>query len=485
MNRDLDSAERSQFDAVVIGAGILGIHIFSELSSRGLRTLLIERDDFAGGSTLNSLRILHGGLRYLQSADLPRFLESVRERRWYCGNFPDMVQRLPFVLLLEDKGLRRASVMRVALAINDILSINRNIGLIKESTLPGGRVLSLDEISTTFPELDLAAAAAGALWYDAWMAQPVRIVMELLKRGCRAGGLALNRVEAVGLETAGNSVTGVRAVDRVTGAEHRFSAPLVVNATGPWAKCTAHKLGISELPDLPLAVAWNVLIRKSPIGDRALVFVPPGTCGKRSYVMVPRNDNILIGTGQAPFGEPQAGAAPSEEQLEEFLNEIRSSLPMLDINADDISHVFSGLTPASAPGSAEFASRPWIVHHAELGGPRGVVSAAAVKFTTARAVSLRLIRQLRLPVRRRRPALDDEQSREATVGLELAQRAQDAKRAVRESDLEAYCELAKVESAVTPEDLVYRRLGVTDNVDRAAMLINRLRSYGIGWADVS
>lgn len=476
MKRNPKELQAIDYDVIVIGAGILGINLFVESSRRGFRTLLVEKNDYGSGSTLNSLRILHGGLRYLQSANIPRLFESVRERRWFCKQYPDMTSPLPCVLLLNRKGMRRPAILRLALAANDLLSMNRNSGLRQEKRLPAGKMLSVKDLTRIFPLLDCSGVVGGALWFDAFMTQPVRIVMELLRCGCDAGGQAANYVEAVRLVMAGESVSGICAVDTLNSKEYVYSAPTVINATGPWAGYVARRLGVTNTPDLPLSLAWNTLIRKSPIGSYGLVFTPPGGANDRSYVMVPRVDSMLIGTGQAPCASPEDYPQPTEGQLTEFISEINEFFPSLDANTDDISAVYSGLVPAGREGTSDFAKRPWIVRHEDHGGPKGFASAAAVKFTTARATAIQVLGKLALNGRRSDERSQSESDdRECAARLELARRAQEPGGEVSESDLNGFLRLGEEEAATTAEDLVFRRLGVTDDPDRAGQLIESLQ----------
>lgn len=116
IRRDPAAAAQESYDLIVIGGGIYGIALALESSRRGWRPLLLERGDFGGETSLNSLGIVHGGLRYLQSLDIIRFRESVAERRWFLAHFPDLVEPLKCLMPLYGGGLRRRSVIAAALS---------------------------------------------------------------------------------------------------------------------------------------------------------------------------------------------------------------------------------------------------------------------------------------------------------------------------------------------------------------------------------
>ena len=143
-----------KYDLIIVGGGIYGVMLTLEAVFRGLRPLLLERNDFGGATSFNSLRIVHGGFRYLQTLDLPRYFESVQERRWFLANFPDLVNPLPCLIPLYGQGVRRKSILRTALFVNDLLSGNRNVGVSLENQLPPGKILGRAATVSAFPDVD-------------------------------------------------------------------------------------------------------------------------------------------------------------------------------------------------------------------------------------------------------------------------------------------------------------------------------------------
>ena len=178
-----DVARTEQCDVAVIGGGIYGIALAFESARRGLRTVLVERDDFGGGTSRNWLRILHGGLRYLQTLDLHRFRESVAERSWFLRNFPDLVEPLACLMPLYGPGLRRPPTFRMAFMADAALGWRRNDGLAPSHRLPAGRVL---DIQDTAPDASrrLIATACSAGHCGTMRSQPAGRV---LSSSCCAG----------------------------------------------------------------------------------------------------------------------------------------------------------------------------------------------------------------------------------------------------------------------------------------------------------
>lgn len=377
--RDLRAAAARPWDLVVVGGGIQGIALTLEAAERGMATLLVERDDFGQATTGNSLRILHGGLRYLQRLDLPRFRESVGERRWFLQSFPDLVSPLPCLMPLygPPRGgwLRRPAVLRAALAVNDLLSADREI--------PRGKILSPAETVALFPGVDREGLRGGALWHDAVIASPDRLIQELLRRVAGSGAQALDRAEAVGLRVEDGRVVGVTIADRETGERFEIMAGAVANCAGPWIRSLARRFD-RDAPELfePL-LAFNLLLDRQPPSPAALAVAAPGP-GAQTWFLVPCEGKLLAGTAYAPaVGE----AGPDEEQIGEFLRDFNAALPGLDFRPEEIVRVLWGRLPAGAAGSTVPASRPVILDHGRHQGPRGLVSVSGVKLTTARVVA--------------------------------------------------------------------------------------------------
>ena len=380
-------------DLLVVGAGISGIMTALEACRRGLRPLLLERDDFGAATSHNSLRIVHGGLRYLQKADLKRHLQSTRERRWYLRHFPDLVHPLACLLPLYGKGLQRAPVLRAALAANDILSFQRNTGVATAARLDSGRVLSAAEALAACPQLEPTGLEGAALWYDGFAPNFPRLLIEALHWACAEGAQVLNHCPAIGLETAGGRVTGLRALDKRSGSEVAFHAPLVVNTSGPWADRFNAACGQTKTQVFQPRLAWNLVFDRPQLCAQALAVSDPARGGQVLF-LVPWKGALAVGTGYAPWPHGPDRPAVSAELLRRFLDEVNAALPGLDLAADQVSRVYAGLLPARRDDPAELSDRPILLDHSREGGPWGLFTACEVKFTTARSLAEDLLQRL-------------------------------------------------------------------------------------------
>jgi len=446
-----------RYDLLVIGGGIYGVALTLEATFRGLRPLLLERDDFGGGTSWNSFRIIHGGLRYLQTLDLQRFRESVAERRWFLRHFPDLVQPFPFVMPLRGKGLRRTSVLRVALALNDLMSSGRNRGVASTHHLGEGRVLSVEETLELAPGLGGVRFRSAALWYDAVMTCAPRVIIEMLHWACAAGARALNYVEAKRLLVDGVRVAGVEAVDRCSGEVLEFRAPVVVNCAGPGARGLARRFD-RDVPRLFLpSIAFNLLISRpapSPFG----VAVSPDHPGASTYFVRPWGEWTFAGTAHVPSGGgADAAGPPAARDVEKMIADLNAALPGWHVTTGDVRRVFWGLLPVDRPGTVRLSSRAVIHDHARDGGPLGLFSVSGVKFTTARRVAEVLLAVIlrRVPGLRAGPVSPIE--RPAPAAVPSASEFRSLLQADSAAAHSFVHRLMEAEAVITPDDLLLRR----------------------------
>ncbi len=385
--RDPRGAAAASYDLLVVGGGFYGAMLTLEAARRGLSVLLVERDDFGGATSWNSLRIVHGGLRYLQSLDLSRYRESVAERHWFLQHFPDLVEPLPCLMPLYDppRGgwLRRPAAFHLALALDKALSRRDE-----------GRVVDAAEAVRLFPAVDQAGLLGGALWYDAVMPDSHRVLVEVLRWAHRCGAQTLNYTEAVGISMDAGRITGIQAVDRETGESLELRGRIVVNCAGPWSRELAGRFD-RDLPELfrPL-LAFNILLDREPPASMAVSVAGRGKKAQ-TWFLLPWKGRVLAGTSYAASpGGSGPGAPPDEASIEDFLAALNAAVPGWDVRASDVMRVCHGWLPAEAEGSTVPAGRPVIHDHGGKGGPQGLFSVSGVKLTTARAVAETTLRRL-------------------------------------------------------------------------------------------
>ena len=373
IERDPQAAAGRRYDLVIVGGGIQGVSLALEASRRGRSVLLLEKGDFGSGTTWNNLRIIHGGLRYLQRLDLSRFRDSVRESGWYMRNYPELVQPLPCLMPLYGRGLRRPSVLATALWVNDLLTRYWSAGRPAGRRLPRGGVIGPTETAARFPGVERRGLKGAAVWYDAFAPDSQRIVIEMARRACGHGATMLNYLEAMRLLTRDGAVEGVEGRDLVAGRSWSFRAPAVVNSTGPWCPEVARRFD-SEVEGLFSPVLlFNLLVDRPPISDHA-VALRGRSPDARTYFILPWKGRVLAGTYHAPWVDGPESGAPEADLVQAFLDELNDFHPLLGLGESDVLEVFWGLLPAAREGSVDLARRARIHDHGSDGGPRGLHS---------------------------------------------------------------------------------------------------------------
>jgi len=390
ISRDLQGAVRREFDLIVVGGGIYGASVLNEAAQRGLSACLFDAGDFGGVTSCNSLRILHGGLRYLQTADLRRFFQSVAARRDMARKYPRLVRTLPCLLPLYGGLMKRPSIMRLALLANDTLGAARNVGLPPHLRLPRGEVLSVDATREQFASVRPEGLRGAARWYDYFMLSSERMLIEQLHSACARGAVAINRARVEDILVEGNAARGVIIRDELTGAKQTVRAHSVVNCAGPRVRELATGRGGDIATLFRPSLAFNLLLDVRVPSAAALGVSAPQP-GAPVLFLVPQGDTTLAGTMHMPRPATTVDAVPTPPEVQLFLSHIRGAVPGLKVGAENVRRIFAGLLPAKADESALLSKREIIHDHGKFGGPKNFYSVSGVKYTTAGHVASQVL----------------------------------------------------------------------------------------------
>ncbi|MCC6641466.1 MAG: glycerol-3-phosphate dehydrogenase/oxidase [Deltaproteobacteria bacterium] len=402
MKRDLAAIAARQWDLAIVGGGIYGVCAAWEAARRGLAVCLLERDDFGGATSSQSLKVIHGGLRYLQHAHLPRFFEAVSERRRFLELAPHLVSPIPFVMPTHGRALRSREAMAIALLANDVLGLRRSPRGDPKKRIPRGRVLWRAEALELLPGLAGAGITGAARWWDCQSYSTERLLLALLAAATSAGAAAANRAEVVEPIGTAHRVEGVRVRDTESGAAHAIHARVVLNAAGPWADSLLARLVARPAPPRFLASkAFNLVTRRlrpeaavglegrEELRDRDAV-VP---AGRRLFFVVPWHDLSLIGTRHLPWrGDPDEFRI-TRDDVRLFVDEVNAAYPPFAVRRDDVIGVYGGMLPQSAASlgadEVELEKRSRVIDHAREEPVEGLITLIGVKWTAARAVAAR------------------------------------------------------------------------------------------------
>ncbi len=459
MKRDTGALTARAHDLVVVGGGVYGAAAAWDAVQRGLSVARVEREDFGAGASWNSLKTIHGGMRYLQKLDLRRLRESARERRALLSIAPDLVRPLPFVVPAYGHGPGGREALAIGLALNEWLTADRNRGLPARQQIPPGFTLGREETLRRLPGLPRRGLSGAALWHDAQALSTERLTLAFVHAAADAGAACANHAEVVGLLRADGRVAGVAVRDGLTGCTLEVAARLVLNCAGPWCDEVIALSGRGR-PAAPLLRARNLVLRREP----AVPFAVGARSGNRFLFVVPWQGRTLVGTSYEP-----AQAAPSDPLA--FLAEAAKAFPWVELGPTDLSLVHEGLVPGRS-GASGLSTRPRLHDHEAEDGLPGLISVQGVKYTTARLEAERAIDLVARRLGRELPAC-----RTAVTPLPRAR--------LLEGALEARTRTAiREEMALTLADAVLRRLDLgTGGPPEASELdgIGRVMAEELGW----
>jgi glycerol-3-phosphate dehydrogenase len=376
MFRDLDALTSHTFDLLVVGGGIHGLFAAWDAASRGLHVALVDRHDFGGGASFHHHRTLHGGLRYLQHGNLPRFRQSVRERRTWARIAPHLIERQAFAVAAGAGG-RSAPLLGAGFMLDRALACDRNRGVEAALRLPGAGLSDTNAHEVG----DLLRPGAIGVWHDYRTSHAERLTFAVAIAAVRAGAVLANYVDAIEPIRQGRTINGVIARDHVDGARLSISSRVLLNTTGAAAGRLMAAFGVRRPPRLIKAL--NVVTtRPAP----AVACGAP-TAGGRLLFALPWQGRLSIGTwhGDAPCGADATLVTPDE--FAAFLTEVNEAFPALGLDATDIAVVQRGVVPAGGIGPiVTLADRPLLREHRH-DGVDGAITLVGVKYTTARLLA--------------------------------------------------------------------------------------------------
>jgi len=397
MTIDSKPSAGGRFDVLIIGGGIHGATLAYECSRAGMHTALLEMKDFASATSANSLKILHGGIRYLQHGNLKRMRESIISRREIMTLAPHLVTPLPCIIPTGGGGLRGRHIMRIALRINDWISYDRNQGLRPQNHLAKGKILSREQCCRIIPHAKIENLTGAMLWHDALAVNPERLVLEYLIQAREAGAFIRNYAHVSKILVEDKRVTGVEGVDHLTGEKFITEAQVVINAAGPWLN---KLLGTTPSPSIKktrLAKALNIVINKSlfqnyavglegssPYHDKDAVI----TRGKRSYFFVPWRGYTMIGTSYKPYAGDPDNFRVELSEIEKLVREVNTIYPFAELSIKNVTFYHAGLIPRTGStdqesGDVQLDKHTVVTNHASTDNIDGLLSIKGVKYTTA------------------------------------------------------------------------------------------------------
>lgn len=364
--------EGQHFQVIVIGGGINGVAIARECALAGRRTLLVEQHDFSAGTTSRSTRIIHGGLRYLEHAEIGLVRESLLERRRLLQERPHLVHPIEFLLALDQNSRRSA------LAVRTGLWLYRRLGGKLQTDSGRQAQRKLEQL------LDSGRSWSVFSYEDAQCEFPERLVAEWMVEAVEAGAVVRNHTQVLAVDVRHRRAVGALLRDQLSGKEERVEGTWIINATGPWVDRLCQRSSVQTGHPMVGGVRGSHIIVPRFAGAPEAPVYSEALDGRPMFV-IPWNEQIMVGTTEvADQGDP-GKAQPTQDEIDYLLGSLLHLFPGIKLSAGDIRYTFSGIRPLPfAPKeNAGAISRRHYLHDHTGDGAQHMISVIGGKLTTA------------------------------------------------------------------------------------------------------
>lgn len=396
MKKETDLLTSQTFDVLVIGGGIFAACAAWDACLRGFSVALIEKDDFCSGTSANSFKFIHGGLRYLQHADIRRLRSSCRERSAFLKIAPHLVSPMPVLIPTYGHGKSGKAFLGTGMYLYDLLTFDRNRKISDPNRrIPLSRFISRDEILKDYPDIKVDDLTGGAVFCDGQVYNPTRLVLSFIKSASDNGAVVANYTEAKEFLRSGNTITGVRAVDKESGKTLEIRARATLNASGPWAEKLLSKSSISEDSDKitysrdACFVVPRRLTNKYAIAVQGQTYDPDALLSRpaRHLFLVPWRDYTLVGVWHVIQDNPD-NIMVEKNEIQSFIDEMNWAYPSLNLKTSDVTIWNAGLVPfgENEPGqeNLSYGKQSHLIDHTISDKLDNLVTLIGIRITMAR-----------------------------------------------------------------------------------------------------
>lgn len=388
--RNLTRMEQEHFDVLVIGGGVTGAGVALDAAARGYRVALVEKTDFASGTSSKSTKLVHGGIRYLPNFDFALVHEALTERGILLKNAPFLVEPIGFVLplykgdrhpvglpLSTPGGIGLRFILGIGLWLYDLLAGKRNV--------QRHRHLSRADVLSMAPSLVQEGLKEGFMYYDA-QTNDVRLTMALIRTAAEHGAVIANYVEVTSFVSEREKLSGAVVRDHLGGQEFTIQARHIVNATGVFSEAVEALTGQEAQVSIEPSKGVHLVLSREQIKLENFAVVLPETDDRRILFIVPWGSRAIFGTTDTGSGDLNHPLATNKDvsYLLEHLNRYLS----VHLTGDDIISTYAGYRPLVRPGRGSKHSPAKLSRtHTVLESPSGLVTIVGGKMTTYRRMA--------------------------------------------------------------------------------------------------
>lgn len=366
--KQIDTIDKKQFDILIIGGGITGAGIAREAAIRGYSFCLIDKEDFAFGTSSKSSKLAHGGFRYLAQGEIKLVRESTTERNWLAKALPNLVRPLGFVVNAYEGGKDSLTKIKIAVFLYDLIS---NF-LSKYKNKNNHKYLKAEQIIKMEPEVKKEGLLGGAIYYDTNV-DDSRLTLETIKdalaisKNKKIESYAFSYCKFIGFDKDENNLKVIYVQDRIGGLTHTIKGKVVVNATGIWIDHTLENANIKAKFIRPTK-GVHLIVKQQRLGNNNAFGLRSIDDG-RFFFVIRREDYSYIGTTDTDYNENLDEPVCEKKDADYLLNTINYIFPKANLTYKDIISAYAGVRPLILEeGKSESAvsRKHIIIDHGEI-----------------------------------------------------------------------------------------------------------------------
>lgn len=383
MERDIQRLSVQSYDLLVIGGGINGAAIAHLAAKRHMKVALLEKGDFASGTSSKSTKLIHGGIRYLENLELDLVYESLRERHIQLQTAPHLVKPLAFVIPVYQGDRKPLWMMRLGVFLYDLLA--------GRYTVQKHRSLTAQEVMDLESGIKKEGLSGGVIYYDAQM-DDARLCLENVLMADHYGAHVANYVQVISFVKENGRVVGVKVRDLLGKSEFEMRAKRVICTVGPWTN-ELLRLDNSHAKKKVRTTKGIHIVYQGQISRQAILL--GSQSDGRIFFVIPWMGNSLIGTTDTDYIASPDDVRVEQKDIDYLLKETQRVFPQVKLGKENILATFAGLRPLIRKGgSASKVSRKHLFYEA----PSGVIFVVGGKYTTYRKVAEDCVNKIRKPI---------------------------------------------------------------------------------------
>ena len=374
----IEDARKTKFELIVVGGGITGVGIALDAALRGISTLLLEKRDYASGTSSKSTKLIHGGLRYLKQLDFGLVRESGLERAIAHRNAPHLVHPENMLLPIVKGGTFNKYSASLAISVYDMLA--------KVEKQDRKKTHNKNQTLAYEPLLNQEILKSG-ITYSEYRTDDARLTIEVLKAARREGAESFNYMKVDSFIYEDDQIAGVNCIDRITRESVSFKGDNIVSATGPWADIVRLKDGTLNDKSLRLTKGVHIVVPKEKLNIHSAVYFD--AFDGRMLFAVPRGNVTYIGTSDTNYDKDLDRVLCTEEDVEYLLEKTNHMFEVAHVSKEDVISSWAGLRPLiheEGKSPSELSRKDEI-----FVSERGLVSIAGGKLTGYRKMAKRIV----------------------------------------------------------------------------------------------